>query len=70
MTGPATAPPYGEAERVAPPRLMTADRDGARLRCAQTFNHFECCGLAGAIRPEDSEELPLPDIESNAVDGP
>ena len=49
---------------------MTVDRDGARLRCAQTFNHFECCGLAGAIRPEDSEELPLPDIESNAVDGP
>ncbi len=52
------------------PRFGAVDRDGARLRFAQPLDHFERCGLAGAVGSENPEEFPLLDLERHSVDGP
>ena len=50
-------------------RIEPQDRDGAAIRCAQALDALHRRRLAGAVRPDQAEDLAFFDVERHLVHG-
>ena len=49
--------------------VTPGDKGGPPAGGEESAEHPYCCRLPGAVRPEETEYLPLPDIEAHVIDG-
>ena len=61
-------PIRGSSRRLRGHGDWPSTRDRAGVRLAQALDHLQRRRLAGAVGPEDAEELPLGDLEVDPVD--
>src|SRR5215218_3186510 len=64
-----TTPASGDRRRSLPRELMTVQENGAARGAIDAGQHVDQRALAGTVRPDDGEDLALPDIEGDVGEG-